>query len=104
MVKNSTISIEGTIYFDPDDKTNKHKEQSSWKRMALIMFNGDLANYYAWFLQKRYNLILNKPLRGAHISFINDAERDTNGKWEELKKKWHKKKITVVLSLDPRTD
>jgi hypothetical protein len=34
---------------------------------------------------KRYNLILNKPLRGAHISFINDSMRDLthNGKTEE---------------------
>lgn len=59
--------------------------------------------------------MLNKPLRGAHISFINDSMRDLtqNGKisetetlntWEEVKKKWNGKKINIVLDLDPRTD
>ena len=40
------------------------------------MLDGDVAEYYSWFVSKRYNLILNKPLRGAHVSFINDSLRD----------------------------
>jgi hypothetical protein len=46
------------------------------EKMAMILLDGDVTEYYAWFIQKRYNLILNKPLRGAHISFINDSMRD----------------------------
>jgi len=101
MKNEDRITLEGTIYFDPNDKTKKHKSQSSWKKIALIMFNSDLAEYYGWFLQRRYNLVLNKPLRGAHISFINDRGSDMNGNWEKVKKKWHKKKIKVTLYLDP---
>jgi hypothetical protein len=81
----------------------------------MVFFDGDVAEYYAWFIKKRYNLILNKPLRGAHISFINDSMKDLsqNGvlsaeeveaKWEEVKKKWDGKKIDIVLDLDPRTN
>jgi len=44
----------------------------------MVFFEGDVAEYYAWFIKKRYNLILNKPLRGAHISFINDSTPKTN--------------------------
>jgi hypothetical protein len=72
--------------------------------MAMIMFRGDLCDYYAWFINRRYNLPLAKPLRNAHISFINDREKDTNGKWEEVKKKWDGKEIEVILNVDPRTD
>jgi hypothetical protein len=83
--------------------------------MAMILFDGDITQYYAWFLERRYNLVLNRPLRGAHISFINDSIRDLtlNGArsleeseevWNRVKKKYHGKKIEVVLDLDPRTD
>lgn len=81
----------------------------------MIFFDGDITQYYAWFLERRYNLVLNRPLRGAHISFINDSIRDLtlNGArsleeseevWNRVKKKYHGQKIEVVLDLDPRTD
>ncbi len=81
----------------------------------MVFIDGDVTDYYSWFIQKRYNLILNKPLRGAHISFINDSMKDMslNGQrtieevdilWEEVKKKWDGKIIPIVLDLDPRTD
>lgn len=81
----------------------------------MIFFSGDISEYYAWFIEKRYILPLNKPLRGAHISFINDSVRDLtlNGErsieeseriWKEVKKKYDGKKIEVVLDLDPKTD
>jgi hypothetical protein len=109
------ITLFGRIGFEPENKTKKHNSQSSWKRMAMVFFDGDICEYYAWFIQKRYNLVLNKPLRGAHISFINDSikELSCNGTktmeqidadWEAVKKKWDKKKIEVTLDLDPRTD
>ena len=109
------IKLIGKIGFEPEDKTNKHKAQSSWKKMAMIFIDGDVTEYYAWFIQKRYNLTLNKPLRGAHISFINDSMRDLslNGTrsneeieivWEKVKNKWNGKKIDIVLDLEPKTD
>jgi len=83
--------------------------------MAMIYLDGDITDYYAWFIKQRYGITLNKPLRGAHISFINDSIRDLtlNGKrtqeeadciWNKVKKKYHGKKIEVVLDLDPKTD
>lgn len=109
------ITLYGKIVFEPEDATKKHKEQASWKKIAMIMFEGDLAEYYAWFLNKRYSIILNKPLRGAHISFINDSLKDMSlgGKrsstevetlWKAIKTKWNGQTIPIVLSLDPRTD
>jgi hypothetical protein len=109
------ITLIGKIEFEPEDKTRKHKEQASWKKMAMVLIDGDVTEYYSWFIEKRYNLILNKPLRGAHISFINDSIKDmsrngqlttkqVNEQWNNVKKKWDGKKIPVVINLDPRTD
>ena len=109
------ITLFGKIGFEPENKTKKHNSQSSWKRMAMVHIDGEVTEYYAWFIQKRYNLILNKPLRGAHISFINDSIKDfsQNGTktmdeidetWNNVKTKWDKQIIPVTLDLNPRSD
>jgi len=98
------IKIKGTILFDPDNVTAKHERQGEWKKTAMIMIPGDIHKLYSWLLKRRYNLYLQYPLRGAHISFINDRESEMNGKWEEVKKKWDGKEIEVILDVDPRSD
>ena len=109
------ITLTGRIGFDPQDKTNKHLIQSSWKKIAMVFIEGDVCEYYAWFIEKRYSIVLNKPLRGGHISFINDSMSDLSldgtrtteeieAVWKATKKKWDGKKIEIVLDLNPRTD
>lgn len=98
------ITLEGKIIFDPMDRTNKHMKQSSWKRIAMVKLDGDICDLYTWFIERRYNLKLNKPLRGAHISFINDSIKklgDYDDKWRYLKEKWDGKTISITLSVDP---
>jgi hypothetical protein len=95
------IEVQGTLNFYPEEKTRKHIEQGTWKRHALIETNCDTELYYAWFLQKRFNLFLNKTLRGTHVSFIADRYEST--KWEEVAKKYHGKNITFYYELEPRT-
>lgn len=103
MIK-TTIKQKGVIVFDPKDITKKHEKQSDWKKVAMIEIEGDICSYYAWFIQRRYNLKLNPPLRGAHICIINDRESDITGDWENIKAKWDGKEIEVTLFVDPRTD
>jgi hypothetical protein len=102
----TTLKIKGKILFDPPDKTTKHRTQGSWKKVAYIDIPGDICEYYCWHMKKRFNLILNRPLRRAHITFINDSSRDIGGDkpWKELKKKWNGKVIEVELDLVPKTD
>ncbi len=105
----------GKIVFEPENKTKKHNAQASWKHIAMVLIGGEVTEYYAWYIQKRFNLTLNKPLRGAHISFINDSFRDMsqNGSrsledvkraWNAAKVKWDGKRIPIMLNLNPRTD
>lgn len=101
IIDKDRICLTGKIYFDPDDKTTKHKSQASWKKMAMVVIKGDVTEYYAWFIKKRFGLDLTKPLRGAHISFINDHVKDMNGNWEKVKKKYHRKEIKIVLDVRP---
>ena len=114
------ITYQGTIIFDPKDRTKKHAFQSSWKKIAMVNFGGDLCEYYSWFFKKRYGITLNTPLRGPHISFINDHINDLNGGfydkksngsdkerniiWDELKKKYHNTKIDITISTKMQTN
>jgi hypothetical protein len=103
------LELKGTLIFDPEDKTRKHLSQASWKKVAMIQFeesskNKDICDYYRWFIEKRYNLTLNKPLRGAHVTIINDRYSEMNGKWEEVKELYNGKEFTVTIDLDARTD
>lgn len=101
------IQVTGKIWFDPKNVTKKHNTQAEWKRMAMVTFEGEMTEYYSWFIKKRYNLELNRPLRGAHISFINDSVRDMGvhaDKWEEVKKKYNGTEVTLTLDLDVRGD
>ncbi len=84
--------------------TKKHEAHSSWKRVAMVMFDCDMAEYYAWFIKRRYNLILQSPQRGAHITFINDRAGDMNDKWNEVRDKWDGKEVSVGIDTDVRTD
>jgi hypothetical protein len=102
------IKFKGKILFDPENVTNKQERQSEWKRFAMVLLEPNLKSgekgiteYYAWFIRKRFGIPLHKPLRGAHVTLINDRDSDTNGKWEEIKKKWDGKEIDIYLNVDP---
>lgn len=101
------LVIIGKILFDPDNVTRKHNRQADWKRIAMVKFDGEITEYYAWFVERRYGLTLNRPLRGAHVTFVNDSIKEIRGgdkKWKEVKKKWNKKEIEVILNPDVRTN
>ena len=109
------LTLTGKIAFEIENKTKKHTNQASWKKMGMVFMDGDITDYYAWFINRRYNLILNKPLRGAHVSFINDSIKDMslNGQrtiqevddlWETVKTKWGGQEIPIVIDLNPQSD
>lgn len=102
-INNILIEGIGKINFNVDDITKKHVSQSDWKRIALIETYDDLAEYYSWFLKTRFNLFLNKPLRGSHISFINDRDKDVPN-FEQIKKLFHNKEIKFYYDINPKSN
>jgi hypothetical protein len=87
------FEIKGKILFDPINVTKKHNAQSSWKKVAMVEFKDDIWAYYSWFLEKRFNLKLNKPLRGTHFTIINDIVDDEI--YLQAKELFHGKEITI---------
>ena len=103
-MKPKTIKIKGKVIFDPPNVTEKHRKQGEWKKVAILSIGSDLEKYYGWFIKKRFNIGLATTLRGPHVTFINDKESETNGKWESVKNKWDGKKVYIELEISPRTD
>jgi hypothetical protein len=102
------IKVTGILEFEPEDKTRKHLNQASWKRIAMILTNDDMSDYYSWFIYRRFNLKLNKPIRGAHVSIINEAERDfafgVEPAWSNAKAKYDGKPMDFYIDIEPRTN
>jgi len=96
------IKYRGILDFTPEDVTRKHKSQSSWKRVAVIKTNCDLDRYYAWFLKNRFNLELNRNLRGTHVTFISDRLEKTI--FDEASKLFNNKEIDFYVELEPRSN
>ena len=73
------FKLAGTIVSNPIDVSKKHKSQSSWKAIAIVQFKDDFCDYYRWFIKREFGLYLNPPLRGSHITVVNDRLSDING-------------------------
>jgi len=96
------FKTKGILDFNPHDVSRKHKNQASWKRVAMIKTNCDIAAYYSNWLKIRFNLTLNQPLRGTHISFISDRmDKDI---FEQASKIFNGKEITFYYENYPRSN
>lgn len=90
------LELVGKIEFDPVNVTKKHNNQASWKKTAMVKFDCDIWEYYSWFLKKRFNLYLNKPLRGTHLTIINDKfDPETEHFYDQGRQLFHGKEIRI---------
>lgn len=104
-----TVKYKGNIVIEPELITNKHINQSEWKRTSMVILGSDISDYYAWFIKKRYSLSLAKPIRQAHITFINDKLSDFNVSDPDyhlnlLKEKYEGLEVEIELNLNARTN
>lgn len=95
------IKVKGTLDFRLPDVTKKHKKQD-WKKVAIIKTKCDIDNYYAWFLEKRFNLEFVKNLRGAHVTIISD--KMDSEIFEQASKIFDGKEITFFYEIEPKTN
>jgi hypothetical protein len=94
--------IVGKMDWNPENRTRKHLSQSGWKKVAMVRTECDIERYYAWFLEKRFNLVLNKTLRGTHMTFIND--RMEFEEFEKASEIFHGRELEFFYETEPRTD
>lgn len=92
----------GIIDFEPEPVTKKHIGQSVWKHVAMIRTDCDMHMFYGWLLKKRFNLELNKPLRGCHVTFISDKFEKTV--FEEAKQMFNGKSIKFFIDTAPKSN
>lgn len=98
------IKVKGKLIYDPDHKTKKHQEQGEWKRTAMAFIDGgELSNYYAWFIEKRFKIKLSTPLRGTHLTVISDRFK-FDVLYQVSKSKYNKKILDIEYNPDVRTD
>lgn len=91
----------GIIHFEPELRTKKQVRQSDWKSTAVIEIQGNIHEYYAWFLKKRFNLELNKLVRGSHITFISDRLADCNiEEYKKIKEHFQGKEISFLYDVE----
>ncbi len=96
------FKVTGYLDFMPTDVSKKHAKQSVWKRTAMIRTDCDIDRYYASFIEKRFNMELNKNLRGSHVTIISDRlDKDI---FDEASKVFNGKKIDFFVDIEPRTN
>jgi hypothetical protein len=101
----SIFKATGKYVFDVPNVTRKHEKQASWKKFAMIEFGCEMDAYYRWLLERRFSVKLNRPLRGPHVTIINDRESDMiPGAWEQMAQKYHGTEVDIYLCSDLRTD
>ena len=92
------LAIPTTIIFDPRHWTAKHHKQASWKVSVICETDGEIDLYYAWLLRKRFSLVLNQPLRKAHVTIVNDRILDKDA-YKAAKLQYNRMQTT--FSYDP---
>ena len=93
------IEIKCKLSYDPVPLTgNAEKMSRPWWMIATI--DGEMTDYYAWFLKKRTGIVLQRPAWGAHISVIR-GEEPVN---KELWKKHEQKEVNLLYDIDLRTN
>jgi hypothetical protein len=100
------IETYGKFHFDPVHVTKKHNKQGDWKTTALVLLNDDLTKFYAWMIERRYGIRLNQPLRGSHVSFINDRMNNAYQKdrYQEIREMYEGKEVNFFYDPDVRTN
>lgn len=96
------FKVKGILDFTPPDVSKKHSLQSEWKCTAIVRTNCDTSAYYRWFLKNRFNLVLNPPLRGTHVTFV--ADRMDRNLFMDVAKIFNGKEVTFYYQHMPRSN
>jgi len=91
------------MVWEPDNVTKKHQKQAEWKRTVYLEYGEDVHQYYKWLIERRFGLKINKPLRPAHITIINDRVEDWT-LYQQAKNRFNGIEIRASWSNEIRTN
>ncbi len=69
----------------------------------MIMTGCDMSAYYGWFIERRFGLKLNGPVRGSHVTFISDKFEDRTA-FDEAAALFEGKDIKFFVDPEPRSN
>lgn len=96
------IETSGTIIFDPIPEKGNIKKlfKPYW---VIVVTNDDVDGYYRWFLNKRFNLILQAPAWGPHLTIVAGNQVD-DGLWDIVKKEYNNTTINFTHENLPKSN
>jgi hypothetical protein len=103
------IESYGYLKFDPNPAHNKNKKVShklKGDNWCMLIVPSTIDLYYQWFIEKRYNLKLNRSPWGPHISIVRahlESHLIDKSVWKKVKTKWQDRKIKFVYDSFPKT-
>jgi len=98
------IEVKCKIEFDPKPLSgNSDSMFKPWWMIATI--DGELTEYYAWFIKKRTGLLIQRPAWGAHISVIRGEKPiGEQEAWDSVKAKYQNSEVTMFYDPNIRTN
>jgi len=99
----NTLHGAGKIIFDPVPLTGK-VEKLFKPHWAIISVDDDVDDYYRWFLNKRFNLILQPPAWGPHITVADGLPPAMDGIWDQVKAKYNNQTVEFEYENFPKSN
>ena len=90
-----------------DIRTKKHAKQA-WKTTAGVEFKDDTCAYYGSMVYRTHGIKLVQPLRGPHITVVNDKFADSSlntNEFNKMIKSLYGQELTFEVDIEnPTTD
>lgn len=71
---NQATQCNGKFIFSPA-RPGLKKSHRSFDSAVILKVDNGITEYYSWWLNKKYGLVLAKPAWGTHITVVSDKDR-----------------------------
>lgn len=93
-----TFSVEGILRYNPNREKLK-KTRSHDEFFLILEVPKNLGLYYRYWVKKRYDLFLNPPAYGEHVTIL-DGRREVSSNYIHYWKKYNNKKVKIQYTND----
>lgn len=64
----------GKFIFSPD-RPGLKKAHRAFDNAVILKVDNGITEYYSWWLNRKYGMVLSKPAWGTHITVVSDKDR-----------------------------